>query len=99
VGVLGTLRLLRRWREDPASHPGGAGKWGRHILLPLIPNLALVALPLYLLGSGMLGFMLLFMPDLSWVALICDGFSLVWSPLRTGLILRALGRPSISGLD
>jgi CubicO group peptidase (beta-lactamase class C family) len=99
VGVVGTLRLLRRWREDPASRPGGAGKWGLHILLPLIPNLALAALPLYLLGSGMLGFMLLFMPDLSWVALIGGGFALVWSPLRTGLILRALGRPAISGSD
>jgi hypothetical protein len=31
----------------------------------------------------------LFMPDLSWLAIICGGFALVWIFVRTRLILRA----------
>jgi hypothetical protein len=40
--------------------------------------------------SKMRGWVRLFMPDFSWLALICGSFSLVWSILRTGLILKAL---------
>jgi hypothetical protein len=63
---------------------------GLHILLPVIPNLLLVALGLTLLGRGMLGFMLFFMPDLLWLAMVCGGFALVWIFVRTGLIFRTL---------
>jgi CubicO group peptidase (beta-lactamase class C family) len=94
VGVVGTLRRLRRWQEEPESRPDGARKWGRHILLPLIPNLGWAGLALYLLASGIFGFLLLFMPDLTRLALVSGGFSLVWSVLRTGLILRTLGSRS-----
>jgi CubicO group peptidase (beta-lactamase class C family) len=94
VGVAATLRLLRRWRQDPNSRPSHGRKWGLHILLPLIPNLSLVAIPIFLQASGLLRFLLLFMPDLSWLALICGGFAGIWTFLRTGLILRTLRKPS-----
>ncbi len=68
--------------------------WGLHILLPLIPNLSLAAIPVFLLVSGVLRFMLLFMPDFSWIALICGGFAGIWTFLRTGLILRSLRKAS-----
>jgi hypothetical protein len=68
--------------------------WGQHILLPLIPNL-LVALTLIPMLGKMRGFMMLFMPDYSWIAYVCGGFSLVWSFLRTGLILQALRKPRL----
>jgi CubicO group peptidase (beta-lactamase class C family) len=90
VGVAATLRLLRRWRQDPECRPSRGRMWGLHILLPLIPNLSLVAFPVYLLASKMLGFMLLFFPDVSWIALICGSFAGIWTFLRTRLILRAL---------
>jgi CubicO group peptidase (beta-lactamase class C family) len=98
AGVVITLRRLRRWRDDPAGRPSRGRMWGRHIALPLIPNLLLAALPLYLIGSGLLGFMRLFMPDLTWLALIGGGFAAVWSILRTGLILRTLRGPQPSEL-
>jgi hypothetical protein len=38
----------------------------------------------------MRGFMKLFAPDFSWIAIICGSIAVVWSVLRTGLVLRAL---------
>ena len=89
VGVVATLLMLRGWRHHPEQRPNGARPWGLHILLPLIPNLSLVALPLFLRVKGMFGFTKFFMPDVAWVALIVGGFAGIWSILRTGLILKA----------
>jgi CubicO group peptidase (beta-lactamase class C family) len=95
VGVFATLRLLRRWRQNPARLPGGGRLWGRHILLPLIPNLSLTALLAYLRSSGLLRFMHLYMPDLSWIARISGGFAGIWALVRTALILQTLrGSPA-----
>jgi CubicO group peptidase (beta-lactamase class C family) len=96
AGVILTLRRLRQWRRDPALRPGGGWLWGRHILLPLIPNLSLAATLAYLRSSGLLCFMHFFMPDLSWVARISGGFAGPWALLRTGLILRTLREPLAS---
>ncbi|HET7089850.1 MAG TPA: serine hydrolase domain-containing protein [Anaerolineae bacterium] len=93
AGVAATLRLLRRWRLNPERRPSGGRKWGLHVLLPLIPNL-LVALTLRPLLGKRRGYLMLYMPDYSWIAMICGSFSLVWSFLRTGLVLQALRRSS-----
>ena len=87
LGVVLTLRRLRRWRADPAGRPSGSRLWGQHILLPLVPNL-LVALTLAPLLSKMRGWMLLFMPDFSWIAHINGAFAALWACLRTALIVR-----------
>ena len=97
VGVVLTLRRIRRWQVEPDCRPRNEQKWVRHILLPLIPNLMMLALPMSLLRSGMLGFMRLFMPDITWIALICGGFAGIWTVLRTGLILRHSGGSKIGG--
>jgi CubicO group peptidase (beta-lactamase class C family) len=98
AGVAATLLILRRWRRDPALRPGGVNLWGRHILLPLIPNLFLAAIPIALLASGLLRSLMLFMPDISWIALICGGFAGIWAFLRTGLILGAVNTPRSSNI-
>ena len=90
LGVVLTLRHLRRWRHDPQQRPGRGRSWGLHLLLPLFPNLALAALPVYLRVSGFYRYMRLFMPDFLWLSLLCGGFAGLWSLLRTGLILRSL---------
>jgi CubicO group peptidase (beta-lactamase class C family) len=90
MGVFATLRLLRRWRQNLALRPSWGRMWGRHILLPLIPNLSLAAILVYLRSSGLLRFMHLFLPDLAWIARISGRFAGLWAFLRTGLILRAL---------
>jgi len=70
IGIVATLRQLRRWRLEPGSRPSPGRMWGRHILLPLIPNLS-IALTLIPMLSKMRGFMKLFAPDFSWIAIIC----------------------------
>jgi hypothetical protein len=89
AGVVATLRLFRHWRLDPERRPSGRRKWGLHVLLPLIPNL-LAALTLRPMLSKRRGYLRLYMPDYSWIAMVCGSFSLLWSFLRTGLVLRAL---------
>jgi CubicO group peptidase (beta-lactamase class C family) len=96
AGVILTLRRVRQWRRDPALRPDGGWLWGRHILLPLIPNLSLAAILAYLRSSGLLGYLQLYMPDLAWVARISGGFAGPWASLRTRLILRTLREPMAS---
>jgi CubicO group peptidase (beta-lactamase class C family) len=92
IGVAATLRRLGRWRLDPASRPSRGRLWVQHIVLPLIPNL-LVSLTLVPMLGKMRGWMLLFMPDFSWIARVCGGFAAIWTFLRTELILQALRKP------
>ena len=89
AGVVATLRLLRCWRLEPERRPRGGRKWGLHILLPLVLNL-LVALTLRPMLGKRRGYLMLYMPDCAWITLVCGSFALVWSFLRTGLVLRAL---------
>jgi len=96
AGVALTLRRLRRWRQDPSSRPRGGRKWGRYILLPLIPNLLVALLLIPWLGA-LRGFLWLFMPDVSWIALISGSFAAIWIFLRTGLILWTLRRAPFVG--
>jgi CubicO group peptidase (beta-lactamase class C family) len=92
VGVVATLRLLHQWRQAPQRRPNRGRMWGQHLLLPLIPNL-MAALTLIPMLSRMRGFLMLFMPDYSWIAVVCGSLALAWSFLRTGLILQAFRKP------
>ena len=95
LGVFITLRTVRRWRKDASRRPGPIRKWF-HIVLPIIPNLVLIFCALYLVTSGVLKFWLYFMADLSWLALICGSFALVWVFVRTKLVLHTLREPQAS---
>lgn len=87
--VVSTRRRLRLWRSSPELRPSGVRQTGLHVLLPLMANL-LVALSLKPLMSKRRGYLRLYMPDFSWIATVCGSFSLVWSLLRTALLLRIL---------
>jgi hypothetical protein len=96
AGVVATLRLIRRWHSEPERGPSGGRMWGPHILLPLIPNM-LVALTLIPMLGKRRCYLMFYMPDYSWIAMVCGSFSLAWSFLRTGLVLRTLRKASVSG--
>ena len=89
VGGLTTLATLRRWRQQPAKRPQGARLWGQHMLLPLIPNLSLAAVLVYLKSNRLLPYLRLFNPDLAWLVRVSGGFGTVWAVIRTGLILQS----------
>jgi hypothetical protein len=93
AGVLVTRRRLSRWRREPASRPRGRLAWGRHLLLPLIPNLALAGILAYLRSSGLIRFLHFYMPDLAWTVRMSGGFAGAWALLRTGLVLRSACKP------
>jgi CubicO group peptidase (beta-lactamase class C family) len=93
AGVLMTLRLMRRWRRDPSLRPDRGRLWGQHILPPLLPNLSLVAILAFLWSGGLLRYLHLYMPDLSWIVRLSGAFAALWAVLRTGLVLCA-GRKS-----
>lgn len=92
AGVIATLRLLRRWRVEPQQRPSSGRAWMVHILLPLIPNL-LVAFSLRPMLGKRRDYLMLYMPDFSWIAWVCGGFAAIWTVLRTGLILQTLRKP------
>jgi hypothetical protein len=58
-------------------------------MLPLIPNLLLALTLIPMLGKRR-GYLKHYMPDYSGIAVACGSFSLLWSILRSGLVLRAL---------
>lgn len=89
AGILGTLRL------DPADTLTRGRIWRPQILINDIPNL-LIALTLVPMLGKMRGFMRLFMPDFSWIAMICGSFAAAWTFLRTGQLLKALLKYSAS---
>jgi CubicO group peptidase (beta-lactamase class C family) len=93
TGVVATLLLLRRWRQNPAHRPSNKRLWGQHLLLPLIPDLTLTAILGYLWSSGLLRFMHFYLPDLAWIFRLSGGFAGIWIILRTVLILRTLEDP------
>jgi CubicO group peptidase (beta-lactamase class C family) len=87
VDIIATLRQVRRWKAEPKLRPRGGHLWGTHILLPLIPNLALVAGLGTLRSTGLIRFMRLFMPDIAWIARISGSLAGIWACLRTILLL------------
>jgi CubicO group peptidase (beta-lactamase class C family) len=89
VDVAVTLGLIHNWRCDPQHRPNLRRAWGRHVLLPLIPNL-LVGFSLVPVLGKLGGFLMLFAPDFSWIARICGSFAVIWTFLRSGLLLRTL---------
>jgi hypothetical protein len=90
AGALFTLRRLRSWRTRPTLRPRRGVMALKHLLLPLLPNLSLAALPAYLRSSGLLRYMDLYMPDFAWLARISGGFAAIWAIVRTRLVLRAM---------
>jgi hypothetical protein len=93
AGVLETLRLVRRWRRDTSLRPGRGRLWGQHILPPLLPNVTLVAILAFLWSGGLLRYLHLYMPDLSWIVRLSGAFAGLWTVLRTALILRTSRKP------
>jgi len=90
IAVLTTARRIRSWRKG-SQFP----TWmqiARYIALPLVWN-AVIAYVLLVTLPGTFGAniptMLLFQPDVGWVAVVSGVFAIVWGLLRTSILLRS----------
>lgn len=80
--ILSVILFLRGLHKTGAEH-----KPIRKIL-PLLPHLLLPLAPLFLFAARLTRFMALFLPDLTWLFVVCGLFGLAWSVLRTVLLIR-----------
>jgi CubicO group peptidase (beta-lactamase class C family) len=87
VDVILTLRRLHYWRANPGLRPTRRRLWREYILLPFVPNLALVVVLGYLKSTRLLSFLRLFIPDLAWITRISGSIAGIWGSLRTVLLL------------
>ena len=89
IAILVTLRRVRFWRKS-AQLP----TWmqvARHIVLPLIWNAVIAYILLVTLPDSFganIPTMILFQPDVGWVAVVSGVFAVVWGALRTSLFMR-----------
>jgi ABC-type uncharacterized transport system permease subunit len=95
VAVVATFRRIRSWRRG-TQHSKQIPIW-RHIVLPLIWNAAIACILLVIVpvafGAEM-SVILLFQPDVGWVAVISGVFAIAWGLLRTGLVISTLRQTS-----
>lgn len=92
IAVLATFRRIREWQTSNAQRPTWA-QMVRFIALPLIWNVVIAFILLVILPVAFdanLGVVILFQPDVGWVAIISGIFAIVWAVLRTGLVISTL---------
>lgn len=89
IAIFTTFRRIRFWRKSTPTQMQVA----RYVALPLIWNVALAYVLLVTLPSAFgakMSVILLFQPDVGWVAVITGIFAIVWGLLRTGIVISAL---------
>jgi CubicO group peptidase (beta-lactamase class C family) len=96
AAILGyALRLFGRQRRAVMQRMGRTRRIMQHWVAPGLLHLLPTAGAAGLIASGLLGVMLLFMPDLTWVLLVGSGLALIWLGVRSGAALMSrhdLGR-------
>jgi CubicO group peptidase (beta-lactamase class C family) len=95
IGIIRSVKLLRRWRTQPERRPRGLLRVAWHVVPPLVLNLIpaflfLVFVP-QLFGLSLPG-TIYRAPDLGYVMAVSSGIALAWSLVRTGLALFTLNR-------
>jgi CubicO group peptidase (beta-lactamase class C family) len=91
IAILATLRRIRVWQGS--TQPPTQMQVVRYIALPFIWNAAIAYVLLVILPSAFgakMSVILLFQPDIGWVAVISGVFAIVWGLLRTGIVILTL---------
>jgi len=89
IAVVATFRRIRFWRTNHAQRLTRA-ETIRFIVLPLLLNVVIAYILLIYLPvtfGANLQAMILFQPDVGWIAIISGVFALVWGFLRTGIAI------------
>jgi CubicO group peptidase (beta-lactamase class C family) len=88
IAVLATLRRLRLWQSNP-QRPTRM-QVARYIALSLLWNASIAYLLLVVLPKAFaanISTVILFQPDVGWVAAVSGVFAIVWGVLRTGILI------------
>lgn len=91
LAVVITLRRVRSWRKGASLSP--QTHIARYVALPLIWNTAIAYVLLIALPKAFevdISTMILLQPDVSWVAVVCGIFAIVWGVLRTVIVVPTL---------
>jgi hypothetical protein len=90
IAVLTTTRRIRSWWKG--TQLPVRGQIARDIALPLVWNAVIAYVLLVILPSTFganIPTMILFQPDVGWVAVVSGVFAIVWGLLRTSLFMRS----------
>jgi len=90
TAVVRTLRRVRSWRRGAPLSP--QTQIVRYVALPLIWNAAIAYVLLVTLPNTFeanIPTMILFLPDVGWVAVVSGFFAILWGLLRTSLFMRS----------
>jgi len=96
IAALATFRHIRFWRMNTKLPP--QMQVVRYIALPFIWNAAIAYLLLVALSivfGAKMSVILLFQPDVGWVAVVSRVFAIGWGLLRTAIVISTL-RPTFS---
>jgi hypothetical protein len=88
IGLLATLRRIRLWQSNPQRST--RMQVARYIALPLLWNAAIAYILLVILPKvfeANISTVILFQPDVGWVAAVSGIFAIVWGVLRTGFVI------------
>jgi len=91
IAILATTRRIRVWRKN--TQLPTQMQVVRYIALPFIWNAVIAYVLLVTLPStfgAKMSVILLFQPDVGWVATISGVFAIVWGLLRTGIVISTL---------
>ena len=92
VGVVITVRTVRRWRKRPDLCPKTQWSFAWRVSLLLFGNLAVAALVFVILPrahNASFADVLLFAPDVGWLGVISGGIALSWGVIGAVLVVRA----------
>jgi CubicO group peptidase (beta-lactamase class C family) len=88
IAVLATLRRIRLWQNS--SQPPTQMQVARYIALSLLWNAAIAYILLVILPKAFaanISTVILFQPDVGWVAAVSGVFAMAWGVLRTGIVI------------
>lgn len=86
IGV--SMRRLKTKRLESFRRPVRTRTWIQNLALPILLNLILIAIPVFVLASGLFKFLMLYMGDLLSIFTLMGIIALVWTTVRTILIVR-----------
>ncbi len=81
-------KKMSHWKIDPSSRPGKVRLWLMHVIIPAVFDLLIIGAAAAILFSGLFGFIMLFMGDITSIVLLCGLIALVWLVMRIWLVSR-----------